>query len=135
MAVISGTNGSVYLGTDKIGELNSATLSITQNSEESFGFGDSWVKTTPTSKTWSVEASGFHDPDDTTGQAVLVTEVLTGDSSVTINVRTEGNTTGDDEYTGTVKLGEVSIENAADGLIGFSFSGTGDGALTLGTVS
>lgn len=135
MAVINGSNGSVYVGSDKIGELNSYTITVTQNTEETFGFGDTWVANTATSKSWSVEASGYHDPDDTTGQAVLIEDILTGDSSVTITVRTEGDTSGDDTYSGTVILTEVSVDASADGIIGFSFSGNGNGALTAGTVA
>jgi hypothetical protein len=135
MAVVSGKSGSVFYGTDLIGELNSFTLTITQNTEESFAFGDTWTGNTATSKTWSVEASGYHDPDDTNGQVATVTDILTGDSSVSVKLRTEGDTTGDDEYTGTIILQEVSIEAAADGLMGFTFSGVGNGALTRGTVA
>jgi hypothetical protein len=135
MAVISGKSGSVYYGTDEIGELSSYTLTVTQNTEESFSFGSSWVTNTATSKSWSVEASGFHDPNDSTGQAAVITDILTGDSTVSIALRSEGDTAGDDEYTGSIVLQEVSVEAAADGLISFSFSGIGNGTLTKGTVS
>jgi hypothetical protein len=135
MAVVSGKSGSVFYGSDEIGELSSFTLTITQNSEESFAFGDSWTTNTATSKSWSVEASGFHDPADTNGQVAVLTDILTGDSSVSVALRTEGDTTGDDEWTGTVILQEVSIEAAADGLMGFSFSGIGTGSVTKGTVA
>lgn len=135
MAVINGSNGSVYIGTDKIGELNSYTITVTQNTEETFGFGDTWTTNTATSKSWSVEASGYHDPDDADGQAVLITDILTGDSSVSIVVRTEGDASGDDTYSGTVILTEVSMDATADGIIGFSFSGSGSGALTQGTIA
>lgn len=135
MAVVSGKSGSVFYGTDLIGELNSFTITVTQNTEETFGFGDTWVSNTATSKGWSVEASGYHDPADTNGQTALITDILTGDSSVSIKVRTEGDTTGDDEYTGTVILQDVSIDASADGIMGFSFSGVGDGTLTKGTVA
>lgn len=135
MAVIKGKSGSVLIGTDVIGELNSFSITITQNTEDTFAFGDDWMTSTATSKSWSIEASGYHDPDDTSGQVALLSDILTGDSSITVALRTEGSTTGDDEYTGTVTLQEVSMEAAADGIIGFSFSGMGSGALTKGTVA
>lgn len=135
MAVVSGKSGSVYVGSDLIGELNSFSLTVTQNTEESFAFGDTWTSSTATSKTWSVEASGYHDPDDADGQTVVFEDILTGDSSVNIVLRTEGDTAGDDTYSGTVVLQEVSVEASADGLIGFSFSGIGNGAITKGTVA
>lgn len=135
MAVIKGKSGSVLIGTDVIGELNSFSITITQNTEDTFAFGDDWMTSTATSKSWSIEASGYHDPDDTSGQVALLSDILTGDSSITVALRTEGSTAGDDEYTGTVTLQEVSMEAAADGIIGFSFSGMGSGALTKGTVA
>lgn len=134
MAVISGKSGSVYYGSDKIGELNSFTLTITQNQEQSFGFGDTWTTTTATSKGWSMEASGYHDPDDSTGQVVILDDILTGDSVVSIKLNTEGDAVGDDQWSGDIVLSEVSIEASSEGLMGFSFSGTGTGALTKGTV-
>ena len=134
MAVIQGKSGSVYVGADKIGELNSFTLTVTQNSEATFGFGDTWMTNTATSKMWSMQASGYHDPADTDGQVAIIGDVLTGDSSVTVKLRTEGDTAGDDEYSGAVILTEVSIEASAEGIIGFTFSGSGNGALTKGAV-
>jgi len=135
MAVISGKSGSVFYGTDKIGELNSFTLTVSANTEESFAFGATWVSNTLTSKTWSVEAAGFHDGADSTGQIAVITDILTGDSSVSVKLRTEGDTAGMDEYTGTIILQEVSLEASSDGLMAFSFSGVGNGALTKGTVA
>ena len=135
MAVIKGTNGSVFYGTNKIGELNSFTLTVTQNSEESVAFGSTWVTNTATSKSWSMEASGFHDGADTTGQIAVIGDILTGDSVISVKMRTEGDSTGDDEYTGSVVLQEVAIEATSDGLMAFSFSGVGNGTLTKGAVA
>lgn len=135
MATIKGYNGSLRDSTGSlIGELTSFTLSITQNSEQHNAFGDAWMDTTATNKSWSVEGSGMYDPSDTY-QSALVTEVLTGDSVYSIEVRPEGNTTGDENFTGSITLGEVGIEASSEGVIGFSFSGQGSGAITKGTVA
>jgi hypothetical protein len=135
MATIKGYNGSLRDSAGNlIGELTSFTLSITQNSEQHNAFGDEWIDTTATNKSWSVEGSGMYDPDDTY-QSAIVTEVISGDSVYSIEVRPEGNTTGDDNFTGSITLGEVGIEASSEGVIGFSFSGQGSGALAKGTVS
>jgi len=135
MATIKGYNGSLRDSSGNlIGELTSFTLSITQNSEQHNAFGDEWIDTTATNKNWSVEGSGMYDPDDTY-QTALVTEVISGDSVYSIEIRPEGDTTGDDNYTGSITLGEVGIEATSEGVIGFSFSGQGSGALAKGTVS
>ena len=135
MATIKGYNGSLRDSAGNlIGELTSFTLSITQNSEQHNAFGDEWIDTTATNKNWSVEGSGMFDPDDTY-QSAIVTEVISGDSVYSIEIRPEGDTTGDDNYTGSITLGEVGIEATSEGVIGFSFSGQGSGALAKGTVS
>ena len=135
MATIKGYNGSLRDSSGNlIGELTSFTLTITQNSEQHNSFGDEWLDTTATNKGWSVEGSGMYDPDDTY-QTAIVTEVISGDSVYSIEVRPEGDTSGDDTYTGSITLEEVGIEASSDGVIGFSFSGTGTGALTKGTVT
>lgn len=135
MATVTGYSGSLRDSSgNKIGELTAFTLNITQNNEQFNSFGNAWTSTTATTKGWSVDGSGNYDPDDVY-QTAVVDEVLTGDASYAIALRAEGDTTGDDEFTGTIKVSEVSIEASADGLIAFSFSGAGDGTLTKGTVS
>jgi hypothetical protein len=134
MATITGHKGSLLDNAgNKIGELSSFTLTVTQNSEQHNSFGDAWMDTTATNKGWTVEGSGRYDPDDTY-QNAIVEDVITGDATYAIEVRPEGDTTGDANYTGTITLGEVGIEAAADGIIGFSFSGQGTGAIVKGTV-
>jgi len=134
MATINGNDGSLR-DTDGnlIGELNSFTLNITQKNESHSSFNDEWEDTTATTKSWSVEGAGQYDPDDTY-QDALVDEVISGDSTYSIEVRPEGNTTGDVNFTGSITLGEVSINASSEGVIGFSFSGAGTGAVTKGTV-
>jgi len=135
MATITGHKGSLRDSAGNlIGELTSFALTITQNSEQHNAFGDAWIDTTATNKNWSVEGSGMYDPDDTY-QDALVDEVITGDSVYSIEVRPEGNTTGDTNFTGSITLGEVGIEASSEGVIGFSFSGQGSGAITKGTVA
>ena len=135
MATIKGYNGSLRDSSGNlIGELTSFTLSITQNSEQHYSFNDEWIDTTATTKSWSVDVSGMYDPDDTY-QNALVDEVISGDSTYSIEVRAEGNTTGDENFSGSITLGEVSIDASSEGVIGFSFSGQGSGALTKGTVA
>jgi len=135
MATIKGYNGSLRDSAGVIiGELTSYTLSVTQNSEQHNAFGDAWLDTTATNKSWSVEGSGMYDPDDVQ-QTAIVDEVLTGDAVYTIEMRAEGDTTGDDKFTGSIVLGEVSIEASSEGVIAFSFSGQGNGALAKGSVA
>ena len=135
MATITGYNGSLRDSAGNlIGELSSFDLTITQNSETHSSFNDAWTDTTATNKGWTVDAAGQYDPDDTY-QNALVDEVISGDSTYSIEVRPEGNTTGDTNFTGSITLSDIGIQANSDGVIGFSFSGTGTGALAKGTVS
>ena len=135
MATIKGYNGSLRDSAGLIiGELTSFSLTITQNSEQHNSFNDEWLDTTATNKSWSVDGSGMYAPNDTI-QNALVDEVLTGDSTYSIEVRAEGNTTGDENYTGSVIMGDVTIDASSEGVIGFSFTAQGSGALTKGTVA
>jgi len=135
MATIKGYNGSLRDSAGVIiGELTSFSLTITQNSEQHNSFNDEWLDTTATNKSWSVDGSGMYAPNDAI-QNALVDEVLTGDSTYSIEVRAEGNTTGDENYTGSVTMGDVTIDASSEGVIGFSFTAQGSGALTKGTVA
>jgi len=135
MATIKGYNGSLRDSAGVIiGELTSFSLTITQNSEQHNSFNDEWLDTTATNKSWSVDGSGMYAPNDTI-QNALVDEVLTGDSTYSIEVRAEGNTTGDEKFTGSVTMGDVTIDASSEGVIGFSFTAQGSGALTKGTVA
>tara|TARA_R110000824_G_scaffold98307_2_gene234591 strand:+ start:4782 stop:5189 length:408 start_codon:yes stop_codon:yes gene_type:complete len=135
MAVIKGHNGSLRDGSgDIVGELTSFTLSVTQNSEQHNAFGETYMNTTATNKSWAVEGSGMFDPDDTQ-QAAILDELVSGDAVYAIEVRPEGDSVGDDKYTGSVVIGEVSVEASSEGVVAFSFSSQGTGTLTKGTVS
>tara|TARA_R110002020_G_scaffold166393_5_gene354377 strand:+ start:247 stop:654 length:408 start_codon:yes stop_codon:yes gene_type:complete len=135
MAVIKGHSGSLRDGSGNIvGELTSFTMTVTQNSEQHNAFGETFMNTTATNKSWAVEGSGMFDPDDAQ-QAAIVDELVSGDAVYAIEVRPEGDATGDDKYTGNVVIGEVSVEASSEGVIAFSFSSQGTGTLTKGAVS
>ena len=92
------------------------------------------VTTTATNKSWNVDGTGFHDPNDTY-QDNIITDIISGDSKYDIELRVEGDAAGDKKYTGEVVLGNVALEGVAEGVIGFSFSGQGNDAPTQGAVT
>jgi hypothetical protein len=134
MAVIKGHNGSLHDSNgDTVGELTGFSLTIDQNTEEHSAFGSEWINATATTKGWSVEGSGMYDPDDTY-QNAIVEDIISGDSSYSIECRPQGSTVGNVKYTGTVIFGDVNIEASAEGVVAFSFTSRGNGTLTKGTV-
>ncbi len=135
MAVIQGHKGSVRDSAGAlVGELTSFTLTLGRANEQHSPFGSEWVQTTATVRNWSLEASGMHDPNDAK-QTAIITDIVSGDSVYSVECRTEGDTTGDTKYSGSMILENVSIEASGEGLMGFSFSGTGNDACTIGTVT
>lgn len=134
MAVITGHNGSILDSAGNVvGELTEFSLTVEQSTEEHSSFGSEWINTTATTKGWSVDGSGMYDPNNTY-QNDIVDEVITGDSSYTIEVRPEGDTFGNVKFTGTVIIGDISIEASAEGVVAFSFTSRGNSTLTKGIV-
>jgi hypothetical protein len=91
--------------------------------------GDSWVTHKPTLKSWTSSFNAIWDDADTNGQLLLVEG-----AEVTINLYPTGNNSGDVEWSGAVIVTSVSKTASFDGLVEASFSVTGNGALTTGTV-
>ena len=71
----------------------------------------------------------FWDETDTNGQITLIEG-----ASITVVYLFEGNTSGDYSYSFTALVNSVSISSSVDGMVEASFSFTGTGAITRGTV-
>jgi hypothetical protein len=92
--------------------------------------GDSWVSNKPTLKSWTSSFNAIWDDADTNGQLTLVEG-----AEITVNLYPTGKTSGEVEWAGACIVTSVSKSASVDGLVEASFSVTGNGALTTGTVS
>jgi len=128
MAVHSGSEGLVHIGTDLLAELKS--WSITENSSmiDTTVLSDTAQTFVAGSTSWSGSCEAFLDETDTAQTA------LTSGASVTIKFYFEGAASSDKYYTGTALVESIDRSGATDDIVGVAFSFRGTGALTLATV-
>ena len=119
MATHHGKEGVIKAGTDVIGEVTGFSLDTTADTVEDTSLSD-------TAKTYIAGRTGFsgsvdmnYDETDT-GQTAL----LAG-TSISFVLLPEGNTTGDESFTGSGIVTSMAVTVAFQG----------SGALTIGTVS
>jgi len=127
--VHTGSEGTIKVGSDVVGELRSYSLETTGATIETSNMG-TVARTYKAGLTaWSGTASLFWDELDA-GQTALAVG-----SIITLNVYPEGSTAGDKYYTGSAVVTAKSISASFDGLVESSISFTGTGALTLSTAA
>ena len=129
MATHTGSEGTIKIGTDTLGELRSFSLETTGDTIETSNMGTTARTYKAGLTAWSGTASLFWDELDT-GQLALAlgTEVL-------IKVYPEGATTGDKFYTGQAIITAKSVSASFDGLVESSISFQGTGTLSLSTAA
>jgi predicted secreted protein len=127
MATHTGSEGTIKVGTDTVGELRSFSLETTSDTIETSNMGTTARTYKAGLTAWSGTASLFWDELDT-GQLALVLG-----TSVTIKVYPEGASTGDKYYTGSAIITAKSVSASFDGLVESSISFQGTGALTFAT--
>lgn len=129
MAVHTGSEGLIKIGSDTLGELKSWSLSESAEMIDTTSLSDS-AKTFATGTTeWSGSADAFWDEGDTAQTACTV------GSEVTLAMYPEGASTGDKYYTGTVKIESIDRESSIDDTVNVSFNFKGTGALSFSTAT
>lgn len=127
MATHTGSEGTIKVGNDTVGELRSFTLETTAETIEDTSMGDTNRSYKVGLKAFSGSASVFWDENDA-GQTALVVG-----TEITINVYPEGATTGDKYYSGSAIVTGSTINSSFDGMVEGEISFQGTGALTLST--
>jgi predicted secreted protein len=127
MATHTGSEGTIKVGTDTVGELRSFSLETTGDTIETSNMGTTARTYKAGLTAWSGTASLFWDETDV-GQLALVLG-----TSVTIKVYPEGASTGDKYYSGSAIITAKSVSASFDGLVESSISFQGTGALTFAT--
>jgi len=130
MTTHTGSEGTVHVGANAIAEIRSYSIEETSDTVEDTSRGDSFRTHKATLRSWTASVDVFWDETDTTGQVALVPG-----SEVTINVYPEGNTSGDDYYTGTAIVTSKSVTASFDGMVEASVSLQGTGTLTSSQVA
>ena len=127
MATHTGSEGTIKVGTDTVGELRSFSLETTGDTIETSNMGTTARTYKAGLTAWSGTASLFWDETDA-GQLALALG-----TSVTIKVYPEGASTGDKYYTGSAIITAKSVSASFDGLVESSISFQGTGALSFAT--
>ena len=128
MATHHGKEGVVTAGGTAIGELTSFTIETTGDVVEDTELGDA-AKTFLAGRTSFSGTLEMHYDETDTQQ-----ETLTAGSTISFVLLPEGNTTGDQSFTGSGIITGMSINNAMDGIVSRSVTFQGTGSLTKGTV-
>ena len=128
MATHHGKEGVVTAGGTGIGELTGFTLETTADVVEDTALTDA-TKSFITGRTsFSGTLEMNYDETDSPQQT------LTAGSSISFILLPEGNSSGDESFTGTGIVTGLSVNNAMDAVITRSVTFQGTGALTRGTV-
>jgi len=128
MATHHGKEGVVTAGGSGVGELTGFTLETTADVVEDTALTDA-AKTFVAGRTsFSGTLEMNYDETDSPQQT------LTAGSSISFVLLPEGNSSGDESFTGTGIVTGMSVTNGMDAIISRSVTFQGTGTLTRGTV-
>ena len=129
MATISGNNGTVKVGSGTLAEIKSFSLNTTNDILETTPMGVSFK----TFKAGLSEASGdiacHLDVTDTDGQ-----EALDVGAEISLDLRPNGDTSGDPKFTLTAVVTGVTISQTIGDIVERSFTFQANGGVTQSTV-
>jgi len=128
MATHHGKEGVVKAGGTAIGELTGFTIETTADVVEDTEISDATKSFLAGRTSFSGTLEMNHDETDSPQQT------LTVGSSIAFILLPEGDTSGDESFTGTGIVTGMSVNNAMDAVISRSVTFQGTGALTRGTV-
>ena len=128
MATHHGKEGVVTAGGTGIGELTGFTLETTGDVVEDTALTDATKSFVAGRTSFSGTLEMHYDETDSPQQT------LTAGSSISFILLPEGNSSGDESFTGTGIVTGMSVNNTMDGIISRSVTFQGTGTLTRGTV-
>tara|TARA_R100001460_G_scaffold4285_3_gene12251 strand:+ start:1991 stop:2377 length:387 start_codon:yes stop_codon:yes gene_type:complete len=128
MATHHGKEGVVKAGGTAIGELSSFTIETTGDVVEDTQLSDATKSFVAGRTSFSGSLEMHYDESDSPQ------ETLTAGSSISFVLLPEGDTSGDQSFTGTGIVTGMSINNAMDAVVSRSITFQGTGALTKATV-
>ena len=128
MATHFGKEGVVTAGGTGIGELTGYTLETTADVVEDTQLSDSTKSFVAGRTSFSGTLEMSYDETDSPQQT------LTVGSSISFIVLPEGNTSGDEKFSGTGIVTGMSVTNGMDAVVTRSVTFQGTGGLTRGTV-
>ena len=128
MATHHGKEGVVTAGGTGVGELTSFTLETTGDVVEDTALTDATKSFVAGRTSFSGTLEMHYDETD------AQQETLTAGSEISFVLLPEGNSSGDQSFTGTGIVTGMSVNNSMDAIISRTVTFQGTGALTIGTV-
>jgi len=128
MATHHGKEGVVTAGGTGVGELTGFTLETTADVVEDTQLSDSTKSFVAGRTSFSGTLEMSYDETDSPQQT------LTAGSSISFVLLPEGNTSGDEDFTGTGIITGMSVNNSMDAIVTRSITFQGTGTLTRSTV-
>ncbi len=128
MATHHGKEGVVTAGGTGVGELTGFTLETTGDVVEDTALTDATKSFVAGRTSFSGTLEMNYDETDSPQQT------LTAGSSISFILLPEGNSSGDESFTGTGIVTGMSVTNGMDAIISRSVTFQGTGTLTRGTV-
>lgn len=129
MATHTGSEGTLKVGANTIGEIRSFSISESADTLEDTSMGDAARTYKPSLTTFTGSVDVFWDEADTGQMAMTV------GASITFSAYPEGATAGDKYYTGSAIVTGLTINSSFDGMVEASITLQGTGALTLSTAA
>jgi hypothetical protein len=129
MATHTGSEGTLKVGANTIGEIRSFSISESADTLEDTSMGDAARTYKPSLTTFTGSVDVFWDEADAGQMAMTV------GASVTFSAYPEGATAGDKYYTGSAIVTGLTVNSSFDGMVEASITLQGTGALTLGTAA
>ena len=128
MATHHGKEGVVKAGGTAIGEITGFTLETTADVVEDTELSDSTKSFLAGRTSFSGTLEMSYDETDSPQQT------LTAGTSIAFILLPEGDTSGDESFTGSGIVTGMSVNNSMDAVISRTVTFQGTGALTIGTV-
>jgi len=128
MATHTGSEGTIKIGSDTLGELRSYSLESTAETIEDTAMGDSSRSYKVGLTAFTGTASVFFDETDTAQGN------LDAGASITLEIYPEGAASGDTYYSGTAFVTAFNVNSSFDGIVEAEISFQGSGGLTKTTV-
>ena len=128
MATHHGKEGVVKAGGTGVGELTGFTLETTGDVVEDTALTDATKSFVAGRTSFSGTLEMHYDETDSPQQT------LTAGSEISFVLLPEGNSSGDESFTGTGIITGMSVTNGMDAIISRSVTFQGTGSLTRGTV-
>jgi predicted secreted protein len=128
---ISGKNGAVMLGTNKVAEISDWTMDFDVDNVDVTSFDSAgWKEFLNTLVAWSGKLEGNAVPGDTTGQQAIFMAATNGASGAATLAAVFKMTTTVPTITGTILVKKVSYDVPVADKVKFSVDYQGTGTLT-----